>query len=149
MIALVTGLFIVLRKKGTLAHRRIGYAYVAAMIVTNVSSLFIFSLTGRFSAFHVAATISLATVIAGFVPALTRRPEHGWLELHLQFMAWSYIGLLAAAASEAAVRIPNSRFWWAVIASSAIIFVAGGAIIARNRRRLLARHGQARSVVSS
>ncbi len=140
ILALMTGLAVLLRTKGTRTHRRIGYAYVASMITLNLTSLFIFSLTGRFSPFHVMAILSLAIVIAGFVPVFLRRPAGGWLELHLHFIAWSYIGLLAAAASEAAVRIPRAPFWWAVIASAAVIIMAGAILLAHNRPRLLARY---------
>ena len=143
-IAIVAGLFVLLQVKGTRRHRRFGYVYVASMVTLNVSSFFIFRLTGEFSPFHVAAFLSLATVIAGFLPVYWRRPADGWLEVHFQFMAWSYIGLLAATASELAVRIPESPFWWAVIASSAVIIMAGALVLAHNRPKLLARYGRAR-----
>jgi uncharacterized membrane protein len=139
--AVIAGFVMLLQPKGTRLHRRLGYLYVAAMVTLNVSSFFIFALTGSFSPFHIAAILSLATVIVGFVPVYLRRPVGGWLDLHLEFMVWSYIGLLAATASEIAVRIPQWRFWWAVIISSVLIIVAGGAILARQRPRLLARHG--------
>lgn len=138
---MIAGLMLVLLTKDTRLHRRIGYAYVASMVV-NLSSLFVFSLTGRFSPFHIAALFGLATVIAGFVPVFLRKPVGGWLDLHLKFMIWSYIGLLAAAASEAAVRIPESRFWWAVIINSAVIIVAGAFLLTRHRPTLLARYGR-------
>ena len=143
-IAIVAGLLVLLQVKGTRRHRRIGYLYVTSMVTLNVSSFFIFKLTGEFSPFHVAAFLSLATVIAGFLPVYWRRPSEGWLEVHFQFMAWSYIGLLAAAAAELAVRIPESPFWWAVIVSSAVIIMAGALILAHNRPKLLARYGRAR-----
>ena len=143
LIAIGTGLFMLLQVKGTRRHRRFGYVYVASMATLNVSSFSIFKLTGEFSPFHVAAFLSLATVIAGFLPVYWRRPAGGWLELHFQFMAWSYIGLLAAAASEIAVRFPKSPFWWAVIMSSAAIIMAGALILAHNRPKLLARYGRA------
>jgi len=143
-IAIVAGLFVLLQVKGTRRHRRIGYLYVTSMVTLNVSSFFIFKLTGEFSPFHVAAFLSLATVIAGFLPVYWRRPTEGWLEVHFQFMVWSYIGLLAATASELAVRIPESPFWWAVIVSSAVIIMAGALILAHNRPKLLARYGRAR-----
>ena len=142
-IAIVTGLLVLLQVKGTRRHQRLGTVYVASMVTLNVSSFFIFRLTGEFSPFHVAAFLSLATVIAGFLPVYWRRPVDGWLELHFQFMAWSYIGLLAATASEIAVRIPKSPFWWAVIVSSAVIIMAGAVILAHHRPKLLARYGRA------
>lgn len=142
LVAIATGLLMLLQVKGTRRHRRLGYVYVASMVTLNASSFFIFKLTGEFSPFHVAAFLSLATVIAGFLPAYWRRPAEGWLEVHFQFMAWSYIGLLAAAASEIAVRIPKSPFWWAVIVASAVIIMTGALILAHHRPKLLARYGR-------
>lgn len=146
VIAIAAGLLMLLQAKGTRRHRRLGYVYVASMVTLNLSSFFIFRLTGEFSPFHVAAFLSLATVVAGFLPVYWRRPREGWLELHFQFMAWSYIGLLAAAASEIAVRIPESPFWWVVIVSSAVIIMAGALILAHHRPKLLARYGGAARV---
>ena len=143
LIAIATGLVMLLQVKGTRRHRRLGYVYVGSMVTLNVSSFLVFKLTGEFSPFHVAAFLSLAMMVAGFLPVYWRRPAEGWLELHFQFMAWSYIGLLAATASEIAVRIPKSPFWWAVSVSSAVIIMAGVLILAHNRPKLLARYGRA------
>ena len=46
---MAAGLGVVLMRKGTRVHRRVGYFYVVSMLALNVSSFFIFSLTGRFS----------------------------------------------------------------------------------------------------
>jgi hypothetical protein len=77
-------------------------------------------------------------LIAGFLPVFLRRPPGGWLRLHMEFMVWSYIGLLAAAVSEAAVRIPQTPFWWSVAGGTAVVIVTGALIWAHNRPRLLA-----------
>ncbi len=124
-------------------HRRLGLAYVAAMLALNVTSFFIFSLTGTLSPFHVMSTFSLLTVLVGFTAALFRRPEGGWFELHLQFMVWSYIGLLAAAVAEAMVRIPKAPFWWSVAIASVAVLVAGGILFARRLPALRTRYGYA------
>jgi uncharacterized membrane protein len=136
--AMAAGLGIVLMRKGTRVHRRVGYFYVVSMVALNVSSFFIFSLTGRFSPFHVASMFSLTILVAGFLPVFLRRPQGGWLRLHMEFMVWSYIGLLAAAVSEAAVRIPQTPFWWSVAGGTAVVIVTGALIWAHNRPRLLA-----------
>lgn len=135
---MAAGLGVVLMRKGTRVHRRVGYLYVVSMVALNVSSFFIFSLTGRFSPFHVASMFSLTILVAGFLPVLLRRPQGGWLRLHMEFMVWSYIGLLAAAVSEAAVRIPETPFWWSVAGGTAVVVVTGALIWAHNRPRLLA-----------
>lgn len=133
--ALILGAFIFAMRKGTRRHRQVGYGYVIAMLATNLSALFIFRLSGHPGPFHLAALFSLATTAAGFVPAYTRRPRDSWLARHYEFMAWSYVGLLAAAAAEATSRLPAAPFWGTVIGTSAAVIAAGGVLIVRNRAR--------------
>lgn len=75
--ALASGLFIVLRRKGTRTHRRVGRVYALSMIGLNVTALMIYRLTGTFGPFHVAALVSLLTIVGGVLPALRRRPRGG------------------------------------------------------------------------
>ncbi len=147
--AIALGAFVLSRVKGTRLHRRLGLAYVTAMATLNITSFFIFNLTGTVSAFHVMSTFSLITVLAGFAAAVFRRPEGGWLELHLQFMVWSYIGLLAAAASEAMVRLPRAPFWGSVAVASVAILAAGGVLFFRRLPALRARYAFAARQVRS
>lgn len=102
--ALAFGAVVFAEPKGTRTRRILGAAYVAAMIATNASALGITRLTGAFGPFHALALISLAVLARGVVAALRRRP--GWLLTHYYSMAWSYVGLLAAACAEIAVRVP-------------------------------------------
>ncbi len=127
--ALASGLFIVLRRKGTRTHRRVGRVYALSMIGLNVTALMIYRLTGTFGPFHVAALVSLLTIVGGVLPALRRRPRGGWIERHAYWMSWSYVGLVAAAASEAATRLPGSPFWWMVLLATLLVLVAGGRLI--------------------
>ncbi len=103
MAALVLGAVVIGVAKGTPFHRMIGAGYVAAMMIVNLSALAIYRLTGHFEAFHVLALLNLALLAGGVVAALIRRP--GWLSIHYQFMAWSYVGLLAATGSEIVIRL--------------------------------------------
>lgn len=136
--AMVLGTVVVTSRKGTAFHRLLGYSYVAAMLALNLTALGIYRLTEVFGPFHWAAVVSLATLVAGFVPVFLRWPARQWLDLHLRFMAWSYIGLLAAAASEAMVRLPAAPFWPAVVGSSLLVIVTGAYLLERNRRKLTA-----------
>jgi len=144
--ALLLGLAVLLRGKGTGVHRRIGQAYVLSMLLLNATALMIYDLTGRFGPFHVASLVSLATVGAGFAPVYVRRPRATWMHLHAMFMCWSYVGLLSAFASEIATRVPGIRFGSAVVAATVPV-VAGGAMLIHTRvPRILARFGKARAV---
>jgi len=107
------------------------------MVGLNVTALAIYRLTGRFGAFHVGAIVSLATVLAGFVVALRRRTHADWLRKHYLWMTYSYVGLLAAAASEILTRFPVAPFWWAVALASALVFAVGAMMIRRLQKRVL------------
>lgn len=133
--ALVFGLWVLLVRKGTYLHKWLGYAYFFNMLGLNASAFFIYRLTGHFGPFHGAALASLITLVAGFIPAYLKYPRVGWLELHYEFMNWSYVGLVAAGVSEALTRLPSSPFWGAVLTGSAIVFMIGGILIVRGRGR--------------
>jgi uncharacterized membrane protein len=147
-LSLTLGAIVVLRRKGDRWHRTIGHFYVAGMLATNITALNIYDLFGRFGPFHVAAVVSLATVIAGLVPAVIRRPRNGWFETHAYFMSWSYVGLVAAAVAEAAVRLPTVPFTPAVIAGTLLV-TAAGALLIHGRRGALVRRALVRAGVLS
>lgn len=136
--ALVAGAAVLLLRKGTRTHRRIGWVYVGSMLALNGTALLIYRLFGGFGPFHVGALFSLATVVAGLVPAVRRRPPHRWVERHYWWMTYSYVGLVAAAVSEAATRLPSVVFWWAVALPTAVVLVVGSALIRRRARVTLA-----------
>ena len=87
-------------RKGTPRHRLAGRLYVFFMWALNVTALMDYELFGYFGPFHWMALISLATVIAGHLAALRKRP--GWRQFHAYMMSGSYVGLIAAAFAETA-----------------------------------------------
>ncbi len=133
--ALLFGLCVLLARKGTRLHKQFGYAFFFNMLGLNISALFIYRLTGHFGPFHAAALASLITLIAGLGTAYLRLPQGRWLELHYEFMNWSYVGLIAAAVSEATTRLPSTPFWPAVFGGTLIVFLLGGLLIIRGRSR--------------
>jgi len=130
--------------QGTSTHRALGAAYVAAMIATNLTALGVYRLTGQFGPFHVLALISFVTVARGVIAVLRRRP--GWLLTHYYSMAWSYIGLSAAACAEVIVRSPllsdvvhNRRNGMLVgLACAAAFMIVGLFLVPRLQARALA-----------
>jgi hypothetical protein len=121
--------------------------YVVAMLALNLSALWIYRLTGTFGPFHVAALISLATLLAGVSAALRRRRgDRNWLRRHYAFMSWSYVGLVAAAVAEVATRVPAVQaiaggptiaFWVTVVLASIAVFILGGEMIRRRQTKVL------------
>lgn len=109
LASVLLGLIVVLGRKGSRTHRRVGMAYVVAMLLLNGTALLIYDLFGGFGPFHWLALVSLATTLAGVVPAWLRRPA-GWLHIHARCMSWSHAGVVAAFAAEIGARIPGVRF---------------------------------------
>ena len=127
--ALLLGFLVLMGRKGTLIHRRLGQSYVIAMIALNVTALLIYDLYGRFGPFHIAAVVSLATVLAGLIPVVFRRPRESWMRHHAALMCWSYVGLFAAFVSEIATRVPGVRFGWGVVAATIAVVIVGAVLI--------------------
>ena len=134
LAALALGLIVLLNRKGNALHRLFGAAYVVAMIVVNATAFGLFGLTGHFGPFHALALVSLATVAMGTI-AVLRRGEN-WLARHYEMMAYSYLGLWAAAFAEALVRLKvfgalagGARGGIAIGVASAILFALLGYLI--------------------
>src|SRR3712207_3202238 len=94
LVALGSGGVVLMREKGTGRHRQLGWVYAGSMVAQNVTAPAICRLTGRCGAFHAGALFSVATLAAGLLPAVRRRPADGWVEPHYYFMTYSYVGLL-------------------------------------------------------
>ena len=106
ILALVFGTWVLAARKGTRAHRRVGYLYAISMILLIATSLMIYRLFGTFGLFHYAAVVSGITLAGGMIPVILRKPKDSWLGLHLSFMYWSVFGLYAAFVAEMATRLP-------------------------------------------
>jgi uncharacterized membrane protein len=142
LAALAFGAIVLLMTKGTRPHKALGYGYIVAMLVLNGTAFGIYRLFHGLGPFHVFALLSLVTLIAGFLPAFSRRPRDRWMYHHFRWMAGSYVGLVAATAAEIAVRLPGIRspgtgslFFILVFVSSALVGVVGAFLIARYRRK--------------
>lgn len=135
VLALITGSIILFAPKGTLFHKKVGYIYSASMLLVNISALSIYHLFGSFGIFHIAAVVSLLTLLAGMIPILFKNRFPNWLPLHLSFMYWSVMGLYAAFASEMAVRIPETPFFSMVGIATGVIMITASIIFGRNKKR--------------
>ena len=132
LAALAFGGLVLLTAKGTHSHRVIGAAFVAAMLVTNLTALGIYRLTGTFGPFHALALASFAILVWGVIAVLRRR--FGWFLTHYYCMGWSYIGLLAATSAEIAARAPlglvhDARSGLMIGLIATAVFVAIGFIV--------------------
>lgn len=128
-LATISGTAVLAMRKGTRRHKQLGYVYVLAMALLNITALFIYTLTGRFGVFHVGAILSGLTVLGGMIAVIKR--SEGWIYRHFAYMYWSVIGLYAAFASEALTRIPETPFYPMVGLASGFIFLVGAIYHAR------------------
>lgn len=127
--ALVLGVWVLLVPKGGLRHRRLGRSYAIAMLVVNATAFGIYRLFGGFGPFHVAAVVSLLTLLAGMRPVLQRPRQAQWATTHMIFMYWSVAGLYAAFVSELIVRIPQrpgAYFGLLVGLASGVVLLTAG-----------------------
>ena len=116
LIALVTGLYVLMARKGTRRHRQLGWWYVGSMLVLNLSVFVIYrfdSALGRpqhtgpgiFSIFHWFAVLALASTLLAVFAAIRQRGSRGWAHAHAQAMLGSYYGLVGGLINEMFARV--------------------------------------------
>ncbi len=121
--AIIFGAAVIFSRKGTQRHKLTGRAYVVAMWLLNITALLDYELYGYFGPFHWMALISLATIVFAHLAVLRKRSD--WRQSHAYLMAWSYVGLIAAAVAETASRVPGWSFGYSVIISSLVTLLIG------------------------
>ena len=145
MGCIVIGLIQLVRPKRGSGHRARGYAFVYAMLVADGTALLVFQFTGKFNILHAGAIVNLLCVIAAVVPVLrTPRPQN-WKNQHYYWMSWSYVGLIAAAATELVVRtvhLGTRGQAWAVTAAMSVLVTTIGYILINRYRPAESRAGQ-------
>ncbi len=135
MLAIIFGSAVLLLKKATVLHKRLGYTYAAMMLLVNGSAFALYNLTGKPSIFHAFAIISLATLIAGIVPVI--RKKKGWYQKHFYFMNWSVVGLYCAFWAETGTRLlEGEHFWWVVMLATMATAFTGMFVIKRKAKVL-------------
>ncbi|WP_417764043.1 DUF2306 domain-containing protein [Shewanella chilikensis] len=128
LIALITGFVVLLRAKGTIFHRKLGYVYAIAMIGLNVSAIPITGLFGGIGPFHIFILMSLPTVLVGLYLPIFGRHHKNWIRNHFECMTYSYIGLISAAIAEILIRVPLAMAVSSMSQYVIAIFVLGGIV---------------------
>lgn len=124
IFALIFGGLVILLKKGTIIHKRVGYFYVFSMTVLILTSFGIYRLFGKFGVFHFLSIVSIFSLVAGMLPMFKKVRTSKDYEIHFKRMYWSVVGLYAAFAAESFVRIPKfGGFWTAVAWSFVLVFI--------------------------
>lgn len=145
IFALLLGGLVIVLKKGTLLHKRVGYAYVLSMIILIVSSFGIYRLFGKFGLFHFFSLVSTFSLLAGMIPMFKKNRTPKDIEIHFKRMYWSVVGLYAAFAAESFVRIPKFGGFWAAVAwSFVLVFIVCFITFIKMRPVWSARFGKGR-----
>lgn len=109
LVAILAGAVVLMLPKGTRWHRTWGHAYVWSILLVVVTAFSLYNLTGRLTPFHFAAVAGGVTVLGGMWTVLRRVPRKQWIEAHATWMAWSYVGLMAAFTAETLTRFVMPR----------------------------------------
>ncbi|MFT6336894.1 MAG: putative membrane protein [Saprospiraceae bacterium] len=99
ILALIAGALIFLTPKGTERHKKIGYTYILSMIILLVTSFWIFDLFGSFGVYHALSIVSFVTLAIALYFPIAGRKTKNWVEHHLLWMGYSYVGLVMAGGS--------------------------------------------------
>ena len=105
IIAMISGMMVLYRPKGTKQHKQLGYIYVIVMLLVNLTAFMIYRLFGGFGIFHFFAIVSLLTLLAGMYPILKRKGRQ-YLFRHFNYMYCSVVGLYCAFCAEVLTRVP-------------------------------------------
>ncbi|MFC2185668.1 DUF2306 domain-containing protein [Fulvivirgaceae bacterium LMO-SS25] len=135
LLALITGFMVLVMKKGTKSHVKVGYIYVLSMALLIATSFMIYRLFNGWGIFHYTSIISLITIALGMISIWTKKPVNSWKYLHFSFMYWSVVGLYAAFAAEILTRIPETPFFGMVGIATAVIMLIGGIYFGMNKAK--------------
>lgn len=133
--ALLSGTLVLILKKGTKLHVKIGYLYLISMGVLILTALMIYRLFNAWGIFHYATLLSLLTIVLGMIPIWTKKPENKWKSRHFSFMYWSVIGLYSAFGAEILTRIPEAPFFGMVGLATVVILLIGGMFFRINKTK--------------
>jgi hypothetical protein len=137
MLCIVVGLIQFLRPKRGAGHRARGYAFVYAMLVVDGAALLLYQSTGKFNVLHVGAIANLICIVMAIVPMLCNPRPRYWKCLHYYWIAWSYVGLMSAAAIQLVERLSppttGGQAWAVVFAATMAVSAIGYILIAKNR----------------
>ena len=108
--SMLLGGYILFTRKGTPKHIKIGKLYLICMLITNVSSLFIYNAFGKWFFPHTLAVVTLGVIAIGYYFSKKRHYKH-WLKIHLSCFIISYYMLVGGAINEAFLRIKPLRVY--------------------------------------
>jgi len=128
-LGLLSGAIQLTRTRRDATHRRIGYVYVSAMAISNVTALLVYRFTGGFNIFHALAIYNLFNVSMALRPMLANPRPWQWRRQHYMWVAYSYAGLSAAALTEFLVRVMGMDGWLGAAVGTPPVILIGAVLI--------------------
>jgi hypothetical protein len=101
------------------------------MAVSNLSALVIYQFTGGFNIFHALALYNLLGISLALRPMLQTPRPYQWRRIHYHWVAWSYAGLCAAAATEFLVRVTLLPGWLGALVGTTPVMLLAAWLIRR------------------
>jgi uncharacterized membrane protein len=89
ILALALGAYMLIRRKGTVSHRRLGWIWVALMLTAATSSFWITGITGSYSPIH-----ALSLLVLVLVPLAVLAIRRGKVKRHRMAMIGLFFGAL-------------------------------------------------------
>jgi uncharacterized membrane protein len=133
VVALGTGTYSLLTRKGTRRHYYLGRVYVGSMLLVLVTAFCIYTLFGRFGIVHWGAVGSAVALLVGTGSVALRSAVPGWRQWHYLGMGTSVISLYAAMAGESIYRLlPTGYFWWSTMGPASVVLVGGALLLYRH-----------------
>lgn len=140
--ALVCGLVVLVVRKGTILHRRLGWLYIASTLVMALSSFGIYELRDGPSLFHGISVAILVIVGSAVYQPLRRRRHSNWVFWHLVLMQISYVMLVVTGIAQFFDQLPFQSPALNAVVFLQLPLIAGIVLIslsARSRRTTAAR----------
>jgi len=107
-LSLILGFIIIFGIKGSAQHRSLGNIYFWAMVVNNITALFIMKAFGKWFFPHYLGIAALISVTIGWV-AGKFKTSNRWLKVHIIFMTISFYLLVGGAINELFLHVPALR----------------------------------------
>ena len=108
VIALALGAYMIVARKGTPRHRKVGDWYVAALLFASFSSLTIYT-RHAFTAAHWFAVMAIVTSAGGFALGRWHGAGQAWKYGHIACMLLSYYVLIGGGVNEVFLRVRTLR----------------------------------------
>lgn len=124
VVAILCGLVVVFRPKGSALHKRVGKVYTVSIIAMIILSAFIREINhDQFSIFHLISIQTFLFVAAGMLSQIFRDRIRHWYLWHARFMLYSYVTLIVTGIAQAFEYLPFSDI------VNAIVFIQCPALV--------------------